>query len=131
MLAKVFLERFATESKKNLVGFTSDAVTAMQTHDWPGNVRELENRIRRAAIMAEGRKLTPEDLELSSGDGEGYRTVSLKEARETLERELILRTLARHNGNMTRTAADLQVSRPTLYELMDKQGIKKEDRASA
>ncbi len=57
--------------------------------------------------------------------------MSLREAREGLERELILRTLARHNGNMTRTAADLQISRPTLYELMDKLSIKKEDRAPA
>ena len=106
-------------------------ITAMQTHDWPGNVRELENRIRRAVIMAEGRKLTPEDLELEDGEGADYKSVSLREAREGLERELILRTLARHNGNMTRTAADLQISRPTLYELMDKLSIKKEDRAPA
>ncbi len=106
ILAKVFLERYGAESKKNLVGFGADAITAMQTHDWPGNVRELENRIRRAVIMAEGRKLTPEDLELADGEGEGYKSVSLREAREELERELVLRTLARHNGNMTRTAAD-------------------------
>ena len=131
ILAKVFLERYGAESKKNLVGFSADAITAMQTYDWPGNVRELENRIRRAVIMAEGRKLTPEDLELADGEGEGYKSVSLREAREELERELILRTLARHNGNMTRTAADLQVSRPTLYELMDKLSIKKEDRTPA
>ena len=131
ILAKVFLEHCASENKKNLVGFGADAITAMQTHDWPGNVRELENRIRRAVIMAEGRKLTPEDLELADGEGEGYKSVSLREAREELERGLILRTLARHNGNMTRTAADLQVSRPTLYELMDKLSIKKEDRATA
>ena len=131
ILAKVFLERYGTESKKTLIGFAADAITAMQTHDWPGNVRELENRIRRAVIMAEGRKLTPEDLELEDGEGADYKSVSLREAREGLERELILRTLARHNGNMTRTAADLQISRPTLYELMDKLSIKKEDRAPA
>ncbi len=130
VLAKVFLERFATESKKNIVGFSADAIKAMHTHDWPGNVRELENRVRRAVIMSEGRKLTPDDLELSSGDAERFKTVSLREAREELERELILRTLAKHNGNMTRTAAELSVSRPTLYELMDKLGIRKEDRAS-
>ena len=94
ILAKVFLERYGAESKKNLVGFGADAITAMQTHDWPGNVRELENRIRRAVIMAEGRKLTPEDLELADGEGEGYKSVSLREAREELERELVLRTLA-------------------------------------
>ena len=130
VLAKVFLERFAADGKKNVVGFSADAVKAMHTHDWPGNVRELENRVRRAVIMSEGRKLTPDDLELSAGDAERFKTVSLREAREGLERELILRTLAKHNGNMTRTAAELSVSRPTLYELMDKLGIRKEDRAA-
>lgn len=130
VLAKVFLERFAAEGKKNVVGFNADAIKAMHTHEWPGNVRELENRVRRAVIMSEGRKLTPDDLELASGDAERFKTVSLKEAREELERELILRTLAKHNGNMTRTAAELSVSRPTLYELMDKLGIRKEDRAA-
>jgi two-component system NtrC family response regulator len=57
--------------------------------------------------------------------------VTLKEAREELERDLIQRTLRKHNGNMTRTAAELQVSRPTLYELMEKLGIRKPDRATA
>ena len=130
VLAKVFLERFATESKKNIVGFSADAIKAMHTHDWPGNVRELENRVRRAVIMSDGRKISPGDLELTTGDAERFKTVSLREAREELERELILRTLAKHNGNMTRTAAELSVSRPTLYELMDKLGIRKEDRAA-
>jgi two-component system NtrC family response regulator len=93
-------------------------------------VRELENRVKRAIIMAEGRKLTAADLELSSTPAERHRSVTLKEAREELERDLIRRTLRKHNGNMTRTAAELQVSRPTLYELMEKLGIRKPDRAT-
>jgi two-component system NtrC family response regulator len=131
VLAKLFLERFAAENKKNITGFTSEALEAVQAHDWPGNVRELENRVKRAIIMAEGRKLTSADLELSSSPAERHRSVTLKEAREELERDLIRRTLRKHNGNMTRTAAELQVSRPTLYELMEKLGIRKPDRATA
>jgi two-component system NtrC family response regulator len=131
VLAKIFLERFAAENKKTISGFTSEALDALQSHDWPGNVRELENRVKRAIIMAEGRKLTSADLELSSTPGERYGSVTLKEAREELERDLIRRTLRKHNGNMTRTAAELQVSRPTLYELMEKLGIRKPDRATA
>ncbi|MGH9320482.1 MAG: helix-turn-helix domain-containing protein, partial [Vicinamibacteria bacterium] len=77
-----------------------------------------------------GRKLGSSDLELSSASGDRHRPVSLKEAREELERDLIRRTLNKHNGNMTRTAAELQVSRPTLYELMEKLGIKKEDKTA-
>ena len=84
VLAKVFLERFAAEGKKNVVGFSADAIKAMHTHDWPGNVRELENRVRRAVIMSEGRKLTQDDLELVSRDAERFKTVSLRQAREEL-----------------------------------------------
>ena len=131
VLAKIFLERFAAENKKSTTAFTSEALDALQSHDWPGNVRELENRVKRAIIMAEGRKLTSADLELGTNSQERHRSVTLKEAREELERDLIRRTLRKHNGNMTRTAAELQVSRPTLYELMEKLGIRKPDRATA
>jgi two-component system, NtrC family, response regulator len=126
VLAKVFLDRFTRENGKNIAGFSADAMSSLKSHGWPGNVRELENRVKRAVIMAEGRKLTTEDLELDSSGGGTYGTVSLKEAREQLERDLIQKTLSKHNGNMTRTAAELQVSRPTLYELMDKLGLKRE-----
>ncbi len=126
ILAKVFLDRFTRENGKNIAGFSADAMSALKTHNWPGNVRELENRVKRGVIMAEGRKLTSEDLELGSSGPDSYGSVSLKEAREELERELIQRILSKHNGNMTRTAAELQVSRPTLYELMDKLGLKRD-----
>ena len=63
LLANDLLQRYATESKKKISGFTAKAVRSLGTHNWPGNVRELENRIRRAIIMAEGTKVTPEDLE--------------------------------------------------------------------
>jgi two-component system NtrC family response regulator len=127
VLAKVFLERFAAENKKRASGFAADALNALQQHAWPGNVRELENRIKRGVIMAEGKKLTAEDLELTSPDRDVHGVVSLKDAREEVERDLIRRTLTKHSGNITRSAAELQVSRPTLYELMDKLGIKKEE----
>jgi two-component system NtrC family response regulator len=132
VLARIFLERFAAENKKNITGFTPDALAALQSHHWPGNVRELENRVKRAIIMAEGRKLAAADLELDSAPAaERCRSVTLKEAREELERDLIRKTLRKHNGNMTKTAAELQVSRPTLYELMEKLGVRKPDRATA
>ena len=124
LLAKAFLQRYATEHKKKVTRFSAQALRAMAQHGWPGNIRELDNRIQRAVIMAEGSMVTPADLELTSlqdrSDGMG-----LKPAREALEREMIQRTLARHKGNVTRTAAELGVSRPTLYELMEKLGIEK------
>jgi len=123
LLATAFLQRFSQETKKKLTGFTKAASLALEGHAWPGNIREMENRVRRAVIMAEGSRITPGDLELEDSIGrlEGR---SLKEAREELERELVQRALARHKGNISQAAQQLGISRPTLYELMEKLGIR-------
>lgn len=125
LLAKAFLERFAEENGKKIKGFTNQAIDAIEQYAWPGNVRELENRIKRAVIMAEGRKIIPSDLEMEAPK-EKYENMSLKDAREAMEKELILRALTRNNRNMTKTAHDLDLSRPTLYDLLEKYGIPKE-----
>jgi two-component system NtrC family response regulator len=123
LLANAFLRRYAAENKKKLTGFTSQAVSALQEYPWPGNVRELENRLKRAVIMAEGTKITPVDLELEAPPEDKREGVSLKEAREALEKEIVTRALTRNSDNVTRAAGELGVSRPTLYELMEKLGI--------
>ena len=129
LLAREFLRRYAAqESRRNLV-FAPDAVRAIERHSWPGNVRELQNRVRRAVIMASGSRVTVNDLELDtvkSAATSGGTT--LRQAREQVEREMIQQTLKRHAGKITSAAAELGISRPTLYELMDKLGIGK-DRA--
>jgi two-component system NtrC family response regulator len=124
LLATALLQRYAAEDKKRITGFTHQAVRALEDHDWPGNVRELENRVKRAVIMAEGVKVTPRDLELTSSYA-AYHGMKLKEAREALDKELVERALSRNRGNVTKAAADLGVSRPKLYELMQKLGIEK------
>ena len=124
-LARAFLERYASENGKRVASLNQKAVRALKAHNWVGNVRELENRIKRAVIMAAGQQLTPEDLELTSLYAK-YDRGRLREAREGLERDMIQRALARHRGNITQCAAELGVSRPTLYELMEKLGIAKE-----
>ena len=125
LLAKTFLQRFATENEKKLSGFTQEATRMLQAHGWPGNVREMENRIKRAVIMAEGRMVSARDLELGPTSA-GHDGASLRQAREAVERELVQRALAKNRGKISRAADDLGVSRPTLYELMDKLGIRKE-----
>ena len=125
LLAKNFLEHYADENRRKVKGFTSQAINAIEQYTWPGNVRELENRIKRAVIMAEGRKITSADLELEAVQPE-YERMGLKEARDALEKELILKALARNQGNVTKAAIDLEVSRPTFYDLMEKFGIPKE-----
>jgi two-component system NtrC family response regulator len=121
LLANTFLQRQALELQKNLV-FTANSVKVMESHGWPGNVRELENRIQRAAIMAENGRVTPEDLGLTSAHSE-FGGQGLFIAREALDRQMIEAALIKNKGNMTRAAVDLAISRPTLYELMDKLGM--------
>jgi len=122
LLATALLQGYTAEGRKKIMGFTTQTLRTLETYSWPGNVRELENRIKRAVIMAEGPNVTPADLELASPNArhEGRR---LWEAREALERDLVQRALARNKGKVTQAAADLGVSRPTLYELMEKLGI--------
>jgi two-component system NtrC family response regulator len=124
LLARSLLQRFAAENNRNGVTFGPDAVRAIRAYGWPGNVRELQNRVKRGVIMASGRRVTAEDLELESSAA-GASSLSLKEARESLERELITEALRRHDGKVSAAAAELKVSRPTFYELMEKLGIHK------
>jgi two-component system, NtrC family, response regulator len=124
LLARVLLDRFAVESRKKVRGFASQAMRAMENYGWPGNVRELENRIRRAVIMTEGGRITPEDLEFVSA-APRREGMTLREAREAAEKEMILQAMARTRGHLSQAAADLGISRPTLYELMQKLGIGK------
>jgi len=124
LLAKALLYRYAREGGKKISGFTPQAMNAIETYMWPGNIRELENRIKRAVIMAEGQKVTHADLEFQS-PYEKYERKGLREARELLERDFIQRALAKHKGSITHAASDLGISRPTLYELMEKLGVNK------
>jgi two-component system NtrC family response regulator len=126
LLAQAFLRKFAAENRKTRLKFNAEALRAIQQHPWPGNVRELENRIKRAAIMAEGPSVTHDDLELASS-ATGFRT--LQEGREGVERELVVQALQRHRGRISSAAVELGISRPTLYELMERLGIQKPDKS--
>ena len=118
VLARTFLQKSAAESARE-VSFSTKAMQALETYDWPGNVRELENRVRRAVIMADGRLIKPSDLELETASGVNA-PVNLKVARDQLESDLIRRALARSKGNISKASELLGISRPTLYEMMEK-----------
>ncbi len=120
LLANAMLERYGAETNRQLQGLTPEALAALEDYPWPGNVRELENRIRRAVVMSEGPKISAVDLELAEGEPA---TPGLRALRATFEREAVVKALARNGGNVSRAAAELGVSRPTLYDLMEKLGI--------
>ena len=130
-LAREFLQTYSSQDGRPKMVFAPDALRAMNSYSWPGNVRELQNRVKRGVIMASGSRVTAKDLELQRDKGVvASAATTLRQAREHVERELIEQALKRHSGKITSAAADLGISRPTLYELMEKLGIPKE-RAAA
>ncbi len=124
-LAKEFLRRYAAQNSKKGMSFAPDTVNAINRHPWPGNIRELQNRIQRAVIMSDGKRITIADMELESA-ADAQPASTLKEARESVEREVVTQALKRNNGKITSAATELGISRPTLYELMEKLGIPNE-----
>ena len=123
LLAKFFLHRFATEAGKSGLAFDTDALRALNKHPWSGNVRELENCVRRAVILAEGKRISAKDLELNAGGIDINGAVTIKDAREAVERQMIQQALRKYSGKIAPAAAELGLSRPTIYELMEKLGI--------
>ncbi len=121
LLAHAFVRRFADEQRRGTLSLLPDAVAAIEAHPWPGNVRELENVIKRAAIIVDGSTISAEDLGLAEAAAEA---LNLREIREEAERNAVLRAVGRVNGNLTRAAEMLGVSRPTLYDLMHRFGLK-------
>lgn len=124
LIARAILNNYIEESgrARNVKGFTKEAVAAIEAYPWPGNVRELENRIKRAAIMAEGAMITPEDLELNANNQEPI-PLNLRHVRDEAEKNAVQRALLLHEGNISKAAEILGISRPTLYDLMNKHAI--------
>jgi two-component system NtrC family response regulator len=122
LLAKHFLNRFAKEMNPAIKGFAPSALAAINDWRWPGNVRELENRMKRAVIMADGKLITAEDLDLADGHEEGL-PVNLKAVREEADRKAIRQALARTENNISNAAKLLGISRPTLYDLLKHYGL--------
>jgi len=125
LLAHGFVHQFSAEQKRTSMMLLPDAVVAIERYPWPGNVRELENVIRRAVIMADGHSISAADLGLATdAEVEDAQQLNLRQVRDEAERSAVLRALARVNGNLSKAADMLGVSRPTLYELIRRFGLK-------
>ena len=123
LLAHGFVRKFAAEQRRGSMTLLPDAIEAIGAHAWPGNVRELENVVKRAVIMADGSGLNAADIGLSPAEGETA-PLNLRHVREEAERRAVLRVLGKVNGNLSKAAELLGVSRPTLYDLMYRFGLK-------
>ncbi len=134
LLAHSFLRRFAQEQKRGSLMFSEEALRAIEGHAWSGNVRQLLSAIRRAVIMADGNRVSCEDLGLprpadhldaaETSAEAGASDLDLRAVREVAERQAVVTALARTDSNILKAAELLGVSRPTLYDLMRRLSIK-------
>ncbi len=122
ILAHHILRKFKTDSSRKIHGFGPSAIEAMYSYGWPGNVREMINRVRRAIVMAEGKLITAEDLDLAQFTAQ--ETTTLAQARDTAEKRAIEAALLRHRHRLNEAATDLGISRVTLYRLMAAHGLR-------
>ncbi len=127
LLATLFLKRFSEALKRRVKGFRAPTIQFMESYDWPGNVRELENRIQRAVILSDASMLEPQSLgfkdTMANQEDRIKECTTLRDARNRVERELIISAIDKHTGNIARVAEELGVTRPTLYDIMKKHGL--------
>ena len=123
LLAHHFKNKFCAQERRPVLSFSENALAAIENHSWPGNVREMENCIKRAVIMADGPQITVEDLGLAdaAADDDPF---NLRQVRDEAGQKALVRALARADGNIVKAAEMLGISRPTLYDLMNRYGIK-------
>lgn len=124
LLAHALVRRFASEQNRGSLALSEEAVRAISAYSWPGNVRELENCLKRATIMAEGNSLSAQDVGLDEVSAENAMPIDLRTIRDAAERQAIIAAVSRSNNNLARAADLLGISRPTLYDLMHKFGLK-------
>jgi len=122
LLAKAFLDKFNRDLNKQIGGFAQNALTVIASYKWPGNVRELENRVKRAVIMCNGKKITADDMELDVKKSE-LEILDLKLVRENADIRAINRALVQAGGNVSRASKMLGISRPTFYGLIKQYDI--------
>jgi len=130
LLSETFLERYCQQMRKELLGFTDEAMQCLQRYHWPGNVRELENIVERAVVLTKNRHITVNDLPAkllesaaNAPTGERYKPTSLKAALEEPEKRIIEAALRAHDWNRQLTAEALEINRTTLYKKMKRYGL--------
>lgn len=137
LLAQHFLRKYCAEIRREILDFTPDAMAALQRHSWPGNVRELENAVERAVVLCRGRHITVEDLPAhvladrpkpaggaaSAGTPAAFTPMSLREALEAPEKQILEAALRYNQWNRQATADMLEINRTTLYKKMKHFGL--------
>ena len=125
ILANFFLQQYAAEYKRNVKSFSDDGLQALKNHQWPGNIRELQNKVKSSVIMTTGTQVTAFDLGFFDHENTEYElSLNLRTVRESAETVAIQKAYALTEGNMSKTSELLGITRPTLYSLIEKYGIR-------
>ena len=128
LMANLFIMRFSEMFKKRIKGLSASARRFVESYGWPGNIRELENRLQRAVIIAESPVLEIQDMGFAGSEepmaaSSIWNGMTLKDAKNSIEKHIIVSAMGKFRGNIAKTAEGLGVSRPTLYDLIKKHGI--------
>ena len=125
LLAHAFVRRFSQEQNRGSLTLGEEAIRAIEAHAWPGNIRELENCIKRAVIMVDGSQIAAQDIGLDAPQwDESANAFDLRTVRDKAEKNAIISVMGHVNGNVVKAAEILGVSRPTLYDMMHRLGLK-------
>ncbi len=127
-LAERFLKRYNTQYGRSLKRFSEESKQHLLAHPWYGNIRELQHTIEKAVILSDGEELMADTLQFSvtPHNAENYMPAKQEEAVQTLdemERHLIIKAIAKYNGNLSQAASQLGITRQTLYNKMKRYGI--------
>lgn len=123
VIAQSLLQKFSEEMNRGRLTLSDDAMNAIKTYEWPGNVREMINKVKRATIMANGKQITAQDLELSDTPNIDEEALNLRQIRDSAETMAIQQAISVAEGNMAKASRLLGISRPTLYSMMEKHNL--------
>ncbi|MBI42551.1 PEP-CTERM-box response regulator transcription factor [uncultured Marinobacter sp.] len=130
VIAQSLLKTLGKQVERPNLSFSEDAISAIGRYEWPGNVREMINKVKRATIMADGKRVSARDLELDTPASDSGHHLNLRQVREQAERQAIETALQTSAYNMAQAARLLGITRPTLYNLTDKYRIRTTSDAS-
>jgi two-component system NtrC family response regulator len=125
-ISDFLIEKYSKEMGKKIKKLTLDSIKAMKSYKWPGNIRELENKIKSALVLSTDRFIKPQDLGIAFTDRSNDRSVkklTLKEAKDQLEKDMLLNNLEKYKGNLSKVSKSLGIARSTIYDLIEKYGI--------
>ncbi len=128
-LANHFLNKFNLEHERKIKGFSREATKLIQDYSWPGNIRELENKVKRAVIMTKNAVIIPEDFNLKFEESPQEK-MNLRKAVEEFEENCIRQAMLKNDGNVSRTAQELDINRTTFYDMLNRYNIDRANYAS-